>query len=109
MREKRDHLGKTISHAVRALALTLRRGCAPTPPRPALPFRGRPRLDRDAAGNVWCTACGQCVDRCPTACIHIQQGDEPDFQADEERCMYCGVCAEICPEKAIVLERGTMP
>ena len=43
-----------------------------------------------------CTACGACVDECPTDCI--SEGDIYVIDADE--CIDCGACADVCPVDA---------
>ena len=74
-------------------------------------FRGQPMLRRDDDdGRTPCTACGACVDACPTHCIHVAASEgEPgtiaaiQFEVDVNRCMYCGICASACPVQAITL------
>ena len=51
-----------------------------------------------------CVGCGECVDRCPTDAIVLN--DEGKAQRDEEACFGCGVCARFCPEEAISLAEG---
>jgi len=57
----------------------------------------RPVVDVDL-----CTACGTCVDRCPTSAMTLTGARSP--QADLDRCIGCGVCATSCPEDAVTLE-----
>jgi ferredoxin len=61
---------------------------------------------------VWdpllCTACGVCVERCPTSAVTLGDADVP--QVNPDRCIGCGVCATGCPERAIGLdERPDIP
>ncbi len=58
-----------------------------------------------------CTACGICVQVCPTQCIWIKRATDPEtgkpkgepseFHIDVSVCMSCGMCAEFCPFDAI--------
>ena len=47
-----------------------------------------------------CTACGDCVERCPMDAI--QEGDNVSEVADG-RCIGCGLCVSVCPVEAISL------
>jgi len=51
-----------------------------------------------------CVGCGECVDRCPTDAIVLN--DEGKAERDENACFGCGICARFCPEKAISLQEG---
>ena len=59
-----------------------------------------------------CSACGECVVRCPMDAIVAHQ---ELYAVAEERCIGCGVCTVACPSEAIVLaprprpERTTPP
>ncbi|MBQ3184302.1 MAG: 4Fe-4S binding protein [Clostridia bacterium] len=44
-----------------------------------------------------CKGCTNCVKRCPTEAIRIQNGHSV---IDEERCIDCGECIRLCPYKA---------
>ena len=44
-----------------------------------------------------CKGCTNCVKRCPTEAIRIQNGHSV---IDEERCIDCGECIKHCPYKA---------
>jgi len=56
-----------------------------------------------------CTACGICIDRCPTEALTMGDEDVPELNLD--RCIGCGVCATGCDFEAITLiERaGVLP
>lgn len=55
-----------------------------------------------------CTACGACIDRCPTSALAFDAEDVPALNPD--RCIGCGVCATGCPEEAIgLVERPGVP
>ncbi|MGD8389190.1 MAG: 4Fe-4S binding protein [Desulfobacteraceae bacterium] len=75
-------------------------------PRPGLFMNSgfQPVVDPDL-----CTACGTCVDRCPTQAMAMTDEDLPS--SDPDRCIGCGVCATGCPEDAIALEErpGFLP
>jgi NAD-dependent dihydropyrimidine dehydrogenase PreA subunit len=44
-----------------------------------------------------CTACGACMDECPSD--SISEGDV--YSIDPESCTDCGACADVCPVEAI--------
>jgi formate hydrogenlyase subunit 6/NADH:ubiquinone oxidoreductase subunit I len=48
-----------------------------------------------------CTACGTCMDTCPSDAI--REGD-PKYSIDVEACIECGACVDACPAEAIVEE-----
>jgi electron transport complex protein RnfB len=56
-----------------------------------------------------CTACGSCIDRCPTKALFMTDGNV--WELDLDRCIGCGVCATGCAFEAIALvERaGVLP
>jgi electron transport complex protein RnfB len=47
-----------------------------------------------------CTACGNCVERCPVEAIAL----ENTAIVDRDLCLGCGLCASVCPEEAISLK-----
>ncbi len=55
-----------------------------------------------------CTACGSCVEACPTGAIVLANGKA---QVDESLCRGCEVCIDACPEGAIqpVLQGELVP
>jgi Pyruvate/2-oxoacid:ferredoxin oxidoreductase delta subunit len=46
-----------------------------------------------------CTACEECVERCPVGAISMQETAD----VDRDRCLGCGLCAGVCPIEAITL------
>ena len=64
---------------------------------------------KPAHNDDLCTACGTCIDRCPTKALFMTDGDEWELNLD--RCIGCGVCATGCAFEAIALvERaGVLP
>jgi Pyruvate/2-oxoacid:ferredoxin oxidoreductase delta subunit len=64
----------------------------------------QPQYDKDR-----CTACGTCIDRCPTTALVM--GEENVPEVDLDRCIGCGVCATGCDYEAIgLVERaGILP
>lgn len=44
-----------------------------------------------------CTACGSCIDECPTEAI--SEGDV--YVINPDICTDCGDCADVCPTEAI--------
>lgn len=55
-----------------------------------------------------CTACGACIDRCPTEALAMS--DAQSWELNLDRCIGCGVCATGCDFSAITLvERAGVP
>jgi ferredoxin len=50
-----------------------------------------------------CTACGACIDVCPTEAIAMN-GDETCAVVDPGLCTACGACVDECPTGAIELK-----
>jgi len=48
-----------------------------------------------------CTACGSCMDSCPSEAI--KEGEEK-YSIDADLCVDCGSCVDACPVGAIVEE-----
>jgi len=48
-----------------------------------------------------CTACGSCIDSCPSEAI--SEGD-PQYIISADDCIDCGACVDTCPVEAIVEE-----
>ncbi len=46
-----------------------------------------------------CTACGSCVDSCPSEAI---KAGEEKYNINADECIDCGSCEEACPVSAIV-------
>jgi len=47
-----------------------------------------------------CTACGICVDDCPSGCFDLE--DVAKF-ARKEDCIECDMCMDVCPNGAITM------
>lgn len=64
------------------------------------PIRPPWALDESAFIRL-CTACGDCIDQCPTKIIHKGRGNYPviDFKSGE--CLLCGECVEACKPGAL--------
>lgn len=56
---------------------------------------GKPVVDADN-----CTACGICVDECPTSALDLE---DVAVLARPDDCTECGTCEEVCPNEAIKL------
>jgi len=65
-------------------------------PKPGLGFNSgfEPRFDADL-----CTACEDCLERCPPEALVMGSNDVPEVDLD--RCFGCAVCATGCPSEAI--------
>ena len=60
-----------------------------------------------------CIVCNQCVNICPTDCIHLTGKKHPDptkkgkiidtYDINFEICIFCDLCTEVCPTEAIVM------
>jgi len=62
-------------------------------------FRGFPQVDAEK-----CTACGACVQVCPTSAIELaEQESNRIVKFIYEKCVSCASCEEACPEDAIEL------
>ena len=46
-----------------------------------------------------CTACEQCIERCPARAINV----DDVAVVDDDKCLGCGLCASTCPTEAIQL------
>lgn len=56
-----------------------------------------------------CEGCSDCVEACPTACIHPGFGKNAKGASnwnwiDFSTCINCGICQEVCPVDAILSE-----
>jgi Pyruvate/2-oxoacid:ferredoxin oxidoreductase delta subunit len=66
---------------------------------------------RAAVSSETCTACSQCIRRCPMDAIQLKFSPKAEnkfrkaAQVDTELCIGCGVCAYKCKAKAMTLER----
>ena len=89
---------KAISEGFRALfkgPYTVRYPFEPSPPPET--FRGAPKRDREK-----CTACGACLQNCPTGAISILDlGKDVAVDVWYGKCIFCGRCTEVCPEEAV--------
>ena len=57
-----------------------------------------------------CTACGLCVQWCPTHALAIdQQHDAWTLRFSPAGCAGCGACVAACPEQALNVRRGVDP
>lgn len=77
-------------------SIILKTALAQTKPGLALNSGFQPRHDVDL-----CSACGTCIDRCPTDALAMEGGEK--WELDLDRCIGCGVCATGCGSEAIVL------
>ncbi|MHA2282205.1 MAG: indolepyruvate ferredoxin oxidoreductase subunit alpha [Promethearchaeota archaeon] len=50
-----------------------------------------------------CTGCEECISRCPTSALSIE---ESISSVNMDRCIGCGVCIPVCPEEAIKLVKN---
>ena len=75
-------------------------------------FRGQHAMVPDPkSGKARCIGCLKCQKVCPSQCIQVRMGKDPetkrrvleDYTIDALRCIYCGYCAEVCPVNAVIL------
>lgn len=69
-------------------------------------FTPLPRLASVPLGAVQaddrCTACGRCIDQCPTKALSLKPfGSNQLLEFRPDACIGCDHCADICPEQAI--------
>jgi len=57
---------------------------------------------RPVISAAQCTACGDCVDRCPVSCI--EPVSKKFYRIDLTKCVDCGCCLRVCEENAVSLE-----
>ena len=90
---------------MRALKARLRQGYRTigfprTDPSLSPRYAGLPALDKGA-----CTACGACVEVCPTEAISARLAPL-EFELDLGRCIFCGDCEKVCSAKAITFTQS---
>ena len=67
----------------------------PIPNLPSLPMGAIQATDS-------CTACGECVQQCPTKALYIKEfGANSILEFKPHHCIGCNQCVDICPEDAI--------
>lgn len=67
----------------------------PVPNMPSLPLGA---IQADAR----CTACGQCVEQCPTQALNLREfGTNMVLDFSPDACIACWQCVDQCPEQAI--------
>ncbi|MCK9276079.1 MAG: DUF362 domain-containing protein [Syntrophales bacterium] len=59
-----------------------------------------PELNREK-----CTACGVCMECCPSGAITLSEGEFPSFNLD--MCIGCAQCIAMCPQEALKVLWGT--
>ena len=59
--------------------------------------------DVAALDGELCTACGECVPRCPFGALHGRPREE--VRLDRQACWGCGTCRATCAQGALALER----
>jgi len=67
----------------------------PVPPMPSLPLGAIQADER-------CTACGDCVEQCPTKALYLKEfGENMVLEFRPDACIGCSRCINICPEEAL--------
>ncbi len=61
----------------------------------------RPKIQFPKVLAEKCTACGICIDACPTGTIVMEKGKA---FVKTDNCKRCNICIKACPEEAIILE-----
>ncbi|MFH1121813.1 MAG: 4Fe-4S binding protein [Bacteroidota bacterium] len=67
----------------------------------ALPDAAKPAIQFPRVDAEKCTACGICIDICPTGTIVIENGKA---YVKTENCRICRICMRACPENAFIME-----
>ncbi len=80
-------------------------------------LRAKHRLLKREDGSPRCVACFLCATVCPSECIKITAGENPNspvqkypvsFEIDIGKCCWCGFCVEACPEDAIRMDKDEL-
>jgi len=88
------HLPLRLRLFLRALP-RLQANFTPVPCMASLPLGA---IQADAS----CTACGKCVEQCPTHALDLREfGENSVLEFRPDNCMGCQQCVDICPEHAI--------
>lgn len=58
---------------------------------------GKPVVDASA-----CTACGECIKRCPSSAIVFDK-QKKGIGINLDECIFCSLCEEVCPAKAVTI------
>jgi ferredoxin-type protein NapF len=69
------------------------------------PIRPPWALD-EAAFIQLCTACGVCIERCPTKIIHSGRASYPVIKFSAGECLFCGDCVDECKSGALKKTRS---
>ena len=56
-----------------------------------------------------CTACGECIQRCPTGILQAGRGGFPQVDFSKGECEFCAECAEACEPAAITHDEDAEP
>jgi len=77
--------------------------------------RGKDDFPARARGLIFneiekCTACGDCVNICPTHCIEVESRTisrnnrawVSKFDIDFSSCIFCGLCVDVCEPNSLV-------
>jgi ech hydrogenase subunit C len=95
-------------------------GCPPRPQNLATAIHSLLKTGTDHSGPVWlgqdglrarmahdekkCTACGACVNMCPSGAIDLTEEDgQFRIVYNLWKCSFCGTCQQVCPEEAVKL------
>jgi formate hydrogenlyase subunit 6/NADH:ubiquinone oxidoreductase subunit I len=95
-------------------------GCPPRPQNLAMAVHALLKTDDKHAEPVWlapeglrariahdsekCTACGACVNMCPSHAIDlVEENGKFKIFYHLWKCSFCGTCQQVCPEDAVTL------
>ncbi|QOX62347.1 NADH-quinone oxidoreductase subunit NuoB [Anoxybacterium hadale] len=67
---------------------------------PAKPFDTSLTSGKPVIHSEKCTACGECVTRCPSGAI-VENVDTNTLEINDNACIFCVLCSEVCPHGAI--------
>jgi Ni,Fe-hydrogenase III small subunit/ferredoxin len=69
---------------------------------PKKPFNAEFMIGRPVIDDTRCTACGECVRRCPAAAIVLDTSTK-GIGINIDQCIFCALCEEVCPVKAVTI------
>jgi Ni,Fe-hydrogenase III small subunit/ferredoxin len=69
---------------------------------PRKPLKAEFMIGRPVIDAAHCTGCGECVKRCPSAAIELDEARK-NIGINIDQCIFCALCEEVCPAKAVTI------